>query len=57
MAHPLSSFWTWLRAVTGDSAYEEHVARARHGNRAALTREEFYLDALRRKYAGTSRCC
>jgi len=48
--------WAWLRAVSGDDAYEAYLARA--GRRPpALTREEFYVDRLRRKYSRLSRCC
>jgi hypothetical protein len=65
--------WWWLRQVMGDAAYENYLqsaARRRGAQEAAkacceergtegrlLTREEFYLDALRRRYSGVSRCC
>jgi Selenoprotein, putative len=65
--------WWWLRQVMGDAAYENYLrsaARHRGAQEAAkdcceqtgregrlLTREEFYLDALRRRYSGVSRCC
>ena len=48
--------WAWLRAVSGDDAYEAYVARAARGA-AVPTREEFYVDELRRKYSRLSRCC
>jgi uncharacterized short protein YbdD (DUF466 family) len=51
--------WAWLRAVSGDDAYEAYVAyvaKAAHPG-AAPTPEEFYLDGLRRKYARINRCC
>jgi len=48
--------WAWLRAVSGDDAYEAYVARAARPG-AAPTRQEFYLDRLRRKYSRLSRCC
>lgn len=48
--------WAWLRAVSGDDAYEAYVAGAAHRG-APLTRQEFYLDRLRRKYSRLSRCC
>jgi Selenoprotein, putative len=48
--------WSWLRAVSGDDAYEAYVARP--GRRGAIpTREEFYVDGLRRKYSRLNRCC
>jgi uncharacterized short protein YbdD (DUF466 family) len=49
--------WSYLRAVTGDSAYETYRARARGQLLPTLTREQFYLDRLRRRYTGVSRCC
>ena len=48
--------WAWLRAVSGDDAYEAYVAGAAPPG-AALTRQEFYLDRLRRKYSRLNRCC
>jgi uncharacterized short protein YbdD (DUF466 family) len=48
--------WAWLRAVSGDDAYEAYVARAAPPG-AALTRQEFYLDRLLRKYSRINRCC
>jgi uncharacterized short protein YbdD (DUF466 family) len=48
--------WSWLRAVSGDDAYEAYVSRpGRPG--AAPSREEFYVDELRRKYSRLNRCC
>ena len=54
--------WTWLREASGDSAYENYVRHAarslRHpGAPRLFSREEFYLDALRRRYSSVSRCC
>jgi uncharacterized short protein YbdD (DUF466 family) len=48
--------WAWLRAVSGDDAYEAYVSRV-SGPGAVPTRGEFYLDELRRKYSRLSRCC
>jgi uncharacterized short protein YbdD (DUF466 family) len=52
----------WLRQVLGDAAYENYLRSAkRHlntpGEGKPLSAEEFYLDALRRRYSGVSRCC
>lgn len=50
----------YVRQLSGDAAYENYLRHARAGNCAAtavLTREEFYLDSLRRRYSGVSRCC
>jgi uncharacterized short protein YbdD (DUF466 family) len=48
--------WAWLRAVSGDDAYEAYVAGIAPP-RAAPTRQEFYLDRLRRQYSRINRCC
>jgi hypothetical protein len=53
----LRSAWSFLRAVSGDSAYERYLASARRAGRAPLSPKDFYLDALRRRYSTVSRCC
>ena len=51
----------WLRQVLGDAGYENYLRSAdRHLTKNGgkpLSREEFYLDSLRRRYSGVSRCC
>jgi len=47
--------WAWLRAVSGDDAYEAHVSRV--GSADPPTRGEFYRERLERKYSRLSRCC
>jgi len=44
-----------LREWSGDAAYDSYLARPARGPR--LSREAFYLDSLRRRYDGPSRCC
>ena len=41
----------------GSGAARKHTNGYEHGAERLLSREEFYLDALRRKYTGISRCC
>jgi uncharacterized short protein YbdD (DUF466 family) len=61
----LRDAWSWLRQVSGDAAYENYLrSAARHtgsGSPGApappLSRVEFYLDSLRRRYSTVSRCC
>ena len=53
----LRKAWELLRALSGDSAYETYARRARGLGRTPVSREAFYLDALRRRYSGVSRCC
>lgn len=63
--------WWWLRQVSGDAAYDNYLRGVRAAASAAfspdasrpscrervLSAEEFYLDSLRRRYSGVSRCC
>ena len=56
----LQRLWWWLRQVSGDAAYEnylDHASRLPGGLDPPLTRQEFYLEVLRRRYAQVSRCC
>ena len=57
----LKSLLWWLRQVLGDSAYENYLRsthRASVGAHARImSREEFFLDSLRRRYSSVSRCC
>jgi uncharacterized short protein YbdD (DUF466 family) len=57
MKAAFTAFWTFLRAWSGDSAYETYTRRQQALGKTPLSREEFYLDALQRKYARVSRCC
>ncbi len=51
----LACAWRMLREWSGDAAYDSYLARPARGPR--LSREAFYLDSLRRRYDGPSRCC
>ena len=64
----LHSTWSWLRQVSGDAAYENYLRATRRrmaqgvisGAGACakpLSRAEFYLDSVRRRYSTVSRCC
>jgi len=55
----VARLWWWLRQVSGDAAYERYLeTAARRGARGrVVSREEFYVEMLRRKYTGVSRCC
>jgi uncharacterized short protein YbdD (DUF466 family) len=47
--------WGWLRALTGDDAYERYCAQ--QTGAPALGRRAFYDEQQRRKWSGVSRCC
>ena len=57
--------WWWLRQCSGDAAYENYLARfaARGGHgeccgrESPLSREQFWIEALQRRYAKINRCC
>jgi len=65
----MRAVWFWLRQVSGDAAYEnylrhngacardEAVWRGSAASAPPLSRAEFYLDSLRRRYSTISRCC
>jgi len=57
MKAALSAFWSFLRACSGDSAYDVYARRQRALGKKTLSREAFYLDGLQRKYSGVTRCC
>lgn len=59
VAHGLRTVWRWMRALSGDDAYERYLARQERRQPAgpALTRRDFYLEEQRRKWSGVSRCC
>jgi uncharacterized short protein YbdD (DUF466 family) len=52
-------FWRGLREWCGDSAYERYLASpaTRTNPSQALTRTEFYVSQLNRKYSRPNRCC
>lgn len=47
--------WGFLRHWSGDADYDIYRARV-HGS-AALSREQFWLETLKRRYDRISRCC
>jgi uncharacterized short protein YbdD (DUF466 family) len=55
----LRSFWRGLREWCGDAAYERYLrSPATSANLCPrLTREQFYLEQLNRRYSRPNRCC
>jgi uncharacterized short protein YbdD (DUF466 family) len=51
--------WLGIREWCGDAAYERYVKSQRRRGCATtvLTREEFYLEQLQKRYSRVSRCC
>lgn len=54
LARAAAALWGFVRAVSGDAAYDAHL---RHAGAQALSRQAFYLDSLERRYRGVNRCC
>jgi uncharacterized short protein YbdD (DUF466 family) len=52
-------FWRWVRAATGDDAYERYLEHRskKHPAEPLLSRKDFYEETQRRKWSGVSRCC
>ena len=55
----LRRIWRGIREWCGDAAYERYAkSHARHCCCGALlSREEFYLQQLHKRYSSVSRCC
>ena len=55
--------WWALRQIFGDAEYENYLRSVQrneiHGAKipAPLSRDEFYLDSLQRRYSRINRCC
>jgi hypothetical protein len=58
MMRLLRVVWKGLRDWCGDSAYETYAASAASRSLLPeLSREEFYLAQMERKYSRVNRCC
>jgi len=54
----LAGVWQGLREWSGDSAYDRYAkCAARDREARVLSRKEFYVEQLQRKYSRVSRCC
>jgi uncharacterized short protein YbdD (DUF466 family) len=59
LAYAVRHLWLGIREWCGDSAYERYVYAQRllPGKCPELTREQFYLEQLNRRYSRPNRCC
>jgi uncharacterized short protein YbdD (DUF466 family) len=59
MVRWIGAVWRYLRAVSGDDAYERYLVHhaAHHAGESAVTRKDYFSDRQRRKWMGVSRCC
>ena len=55
----LRGFWRWLRAVSGDDAYERYLAHhaGAHPEREPLDRRTFFRERETAAWAKVKRCC
>jgi uncharacterized short protein YbdD (DUF466 family) len=54
----ITKVWQGVREWSGDAAYDRYVRCAvKHRAGRVLSREEFYVEQLQRKYSRVSRCC
>lgn len=55
----LRGFWRWLRAVSGDDAYDRYLAHhaAMHADCAPLDRRAFFRQRQDDAWARVKRCC
>ena len=55
----LSAGWCYLRAVSGDDAYERYLAHheAEHPGKPPMSRKAYFVERQQRKWTGVTRCC
>jgi uncharacterized short protein YbdD (DUF466 family) len=55
----LRTFWSVIREVSGDDAYERYLAhwQEHHRSSTPLERAAFFKEEQRRKWEGVRRCC
>jgi uncharacterized short protein YbdD (DUF466 family) len=55
----VKNFWLGLRESFGDRAYERYVEaqKSELARASMLSRQQFYVEQLNRRYSRPSRCC
>jgi uncharacterized short protein YbdD (DUF466 family) len=55
----LAAGWTYLRAVSGDDAYERYLAHhaVEHAGQPPMSRKAYFAEQQQRKWTGVTRCC
>lgn len=51
--------WSYLRAVSGDDAYERYLAHqaTEHPEQPPMSRKAYFAECQERKWTGVTRCC
>lgn len=57
----LIRIWQIIRSVSGDDAYDIYLSNFKncsmHKSKRLLSRQEFFLKELDKKWSGINRCC
>ena len=55
----LREWWSVLRTLAGDDAYERYCAhhQRHHAHEPPLTRRAYYMKNQQAKWSGINRCC
>ena len=55
----IAAGWTYLRAVSGDDAYERYLAHhaVEHAGQPPMSRKAYFTERQRQKWTGVTRCC
>jgi uncharacterized short protein YbdD (DUF466 family) len=55
----LAAGWSYLRAVSGDDAYERYLAHhtAAHPGQTPMSRKDYFIQRQQQKWTGVTRCC
>ena len=59
MRRAMARVWLGIREWCGDAAYERYLKSQKRTtcSAALLTREQFYVEQLQKRYSRVSRCC
>jgi uncharacterized short protein YbdD (DUF466 family) len=55
----MAAGWSYLRAVSGDDAYERYLAHhtVEHAGEPLMSRKDYFTERQRQKWTGVTRCC
>jgi uncharacterized short protein YbdD (DUF466 family) len=55
----VAAVWSYLRAVSGDDAYERYLAHhaIEHAGQPPMSRKDYFTERQRQKWTGVTRCC
>jgi uncharacterized short protein YbdD (DUF466 family) len=51
--------WSYIRAVSGDDAYERYLSHHAHSHpgEPLMSRKEYFIQRQQQKWTGVTRCC